>query len=173
MAEGRRVSDLPSDALVLLIGPAGSGKSTFAAQHFDPHEVLSTDAYREMISDDAADQSATADAVKVLDAIVWARLRRGLLSVVDATNLTVRTRRSLSRLAARASRPCVAIVFDVTLEHCLAQNGTRRDRQVPEEVVRRHHRELQVALEQLPNEGYASILVLRDAGIDPGLTRYR
>ena len=173
MSEEWLVTDLPGDALVLLIGPAGSGKSTFAAQYFEPHEVLSTDTYREMITGDPADQSATADAVKVLDAIARARLRRGLLSVVDATNLTVRARRSLSRLAARASRPCVAIVFDVTLEHCLAQNGTRRDRQVPEDVVRRHHRELQAALPQLPGEGYEAILVLRDAGIDPGLTRNR
>ena len=157
--------DLPADALVLLVGPAGAGKSTWAARHFQPHQVLSSDRFRELVAGEITDQSATADAFKVLHAILRARLRRGLLTVVDATNLTEGARRSLLRLAGTAARPVVAIVFDLSLERCLEQNAVRSERQVPETVVRRHHQQLQAALPRLPDEGYAAIHRLRDSDI--------
>ncbi len=156
---------LADDVLVLLVGPSGSGKSTWAARHFRPEQVLSSDEFRFMVAGDAADQSATADAFKVLHVIARARLRRGLLTVIDATNLTQRARRGLLRLASRAERPAVVIAFDLSLERCLAQNADRHERRVPEGVIERHHREMRSALEQLPSEGYAELRILRDSDI--------
>jgi predicted kinase len=157
-----RPDELPPDALVLLVGPSGAGKSTWAAQRFPADAILSSDAYRAQVAGDAADQSATADAFKVLHAVARARLRRGLLTVVDATNLTVGARRSLLRLASKAGRPAVAVVFDLSLERCLRRNEARPDRRVPVAVVERHHRELQRALTVLPAEGYAAVVVITD-----------
>ena len=162
MAADARLQRLPPDALVLLVGPSGAGKSTWAAKHFRPQQILSSDAFRELVADDAAEQSATADAFKVLDTVARARLRRGLLTVVDATILTERARRSLLRLARRADRPVVAVAFDLSLERCLAQNAARPERRVPEDVVGRHQAQLQRALAQLPDEGYAIIEVITD-----------
>jgi protein phosphatase len=159
---------LPTDALVLLVGPSGSGKSTWASAHFVREAILSSDAFRAMVAGDATDQSATADAFKVLHAVARARLRRGLLTVVDATNLTDGARRSLLRLARPWSRPVVAVVFDLSLERCLAQNHARPDRRVPDEVVRRHHAQLRGLDAKLPAEGYASIHVLADGDMATG-----
>ena len=47
---------IPDFALVVLIGSTGSGKSTFAAKHFLPTEVISSDRCRALVSDDR-DQS--------------------------------------------------------------------------------------------------------------------
>lgn len=148
---------IPRHALVLLVGPAGSGKSTWAAARFRRSEVLSSDELREMVSDDAADQDATSDAFAVLHAIARARLRRGLLTVVDATNLLASSRRPLLELGRRHARPVVAVVFDVPLDVLLRRNAAR-ERVVPEAVVRRHHAQAAVALEDLRSEGYASII---------------
>jgi len=165
MAE-RIVEALPSDALVLLVGASGAGKSTWAAAHFAPDTILSSDAFRALVAGDAADQAATADAFEVLHQVARARLRRGLRTVVDATNLTRGARRTLRRLAAEAERPAVAIVFDISLDRCLRQNLARPDRSVPEAVIRRHRLALQDALGQLPTEGYARVVRLQDDDID-------
>ena len=58
--------DIPDFALVVLIGATGSGKSTFAARWFAPTEVISSDACRALIADDATDQSISADAFDVV-----------------------------------------------------------------------------------------------------------
>ncbi len=167
MAPDPVVDVLPTDALLLLVGPAGSGKSTWAATRFRADVIISSDAFRQQVAGDAADQSATADAFKVLHQVARARLRRGLLTVIDTTNLTEGARRSLLRLGHKAGRPVVAIAFDVSLERCLAQNAARPDRRVPEEVVRRHHREMGTALARLPSEGYAAVHRIRDGEMDP------
>ncbi len=166
MAPDPLVTSLPGDGLIVLVGPSGSGKSTWAAARFAPTEVLSSDAFRELVAGDAADQSATADAFKLLHLVVRARLRRGLRAVVDATNLTESARRSLLRMARQAERPAVAIVFDISLERCLQHNAARPGRSVPEAVVRRHERELRHAMARLPAEGYTRIVRLQDDDID-------
>src|SRR5436190_1050164 len=110
---------LPPDAMVVIVGIAGSGKSTFAGARFALTEILSSDAFRAMVADDEADQSASVDAFAMLHAALRFRLRRGRLSVVDATNVEEWSRRELLDIAARERRPAVAIVLDLSMEVCL------------------------------------------------------
>ena len=58
--------DVPQLSLVVLVGVSGSGKSTFAGEHFAPTEVISSDFCRGLVADDENDQSATRDAFDVL-----------------------------------------------------------------------------------------------------------
>ena len=78
---------IPAFSLVILIGPPGAGKSTFARRHFTNTQVVSSDQCRELVNDNARDQSATGQAYEILHAIVRARLQNRRLTVVDATNL--------------------------------------------------------------------------------------
>ncbi|BBB00768.1 putative phosphatase [Actinacidiphila reveromycinica] len=80
------VTDL---SLVVLIGATGSGKSTFAARHFQPTEVISSDFCRGLVADDENDQSATRDAFDVLHYIAGKRLAAGRRTVVDSTSLMI------------------------------------------------------------------------------------
>jgi protein phosphatase len=161
---GRSVSlAIPRDALVLLIGVAASGKSTFAARHFVPTEVLSSDALRAMITDDPHAQGATDDAFDLLHRLLAMRLRRGRRTVVDATNVEGWARAELLAVARRHRRPAVAIVLDLPLEVVMQRNLARPDPRPPNAALRRQHRWLRDALRALPDEGLAAIHHLQSA----------
>jgi polynucleotide kinase-phosphatase len=140
---------LPEHGLVLLVGVSGSGKSTFAARHFKPTQVISSDYCRGLVSDDENDQDATRDAFDVLHYIVGTRLRRGLLTVVDATNVQDRARASLIEVAREHDVLVDAIVLDVPEAVAQARNGARPDRDFGPQVVSRQHRDLQKGLSRM------------------------
>jgi predicted kinase len=145
---------------VLLVGAAGSGKSTFARKHFKSTEIVSSDALRAAVSDDEADQSASADAFQLLHLIAGMRLRRGRLTVIDATNVQPEARRSLLALAAQNPAPAIAIVLNLPAAVCLERNRARADRRVSAEVVERQVAELIDSLPGLAEEGYQNVHVL-------------
>jgi predicted kinase len=153
---------VPDPSLVVLVGPAGSGKSTFAAGRFAADEILSSDAFREQIAGDAADQRATRPAFARLERALAARLREGHLSVVDATSLTRGARSSLLRLARAAGVPAVAIVLDLPPDVVLARNAGRA-RVVDPEVVREHLARIRELVDggSLEREGFEAVYRIR------------
>ena len=157
--------DLPDPCLVVLIGAAGSGKSTLAARLFAPDQILSSDAYRAVVSGDEANQAATQVAFKILHRELERRLAAGRTSVVDATNVTSHARRSLLRRAAAHGVPAVAIVLDLPPELVQSRNALRSGRTVPAAAVSRQLAALVGALhrDELATEGYAAIHRLRAA----------
>ena len=157
---------LPDPSLVVLIGAAGAGKSTFAARHFAPDEILSSDRFRAIVSGDEANQAATRAAFALLHRTLTARLGEGRLTVVDATNFQSTSRRALLALAAGAHVPATAIVLDLPAETVLARNAARPARTVDMAVVRRQLAGVRASLDSpvspLHGEGFAQIVVLHD-----------
>jgi polynucleotide kinase-phosphatase len=149
--------------LVVLVGVSGSGKSTFARANFKPTEVVSSDFCRGLVADDENDQSATPDAFDVLHYIVGTRLRRGLLTVVDATNVQQDARASLVKLARDHNVLADAIVLDVPEPLAVERNKQRPDRDFGPHVVARQHRDLKRSLPHLRREGFRRVHVLRGA----------
>ena len=161
MTEAERTVTVPAMGLVVLVGVSGSGKSTFARTHFKPTEVVSSDFCRGLVADDENDQSATPDAFDVLHYIVGTRLRRGLLTVVDATNVQPESRAALVRLARSHDVLVDAVVIDVPESVAAARNKGRADRSFGDHVVARQQRDLKRSLRRLTKEGFRRVHVLR------------
>jgi len=152
---------IPDLCLVALVGASGSGKSTFAATHFLPTEVVSSDACRGMVADDPNDQGASGDAFELVHTIAGIRLRRGHLTVIDATNVQRHAREELVQLARDHDVLPVAIVLDVPPEVCQERNDARPDRDFGAHVVKNHTRSLRRSLRHLKREGFRRVHVLR------------
>ncbi|MFD8621448.1 AAA family ATPase [Streptomyces sp. NPDC059513] len=142
--------NLPAGALCALVGPPGSGKSTFAARYPDSWRVC-LDIYRRLATDSEADQSAA----EIQNLLLDARLSRNLNVLVDSTNVFPHVRAGLLARARYWQRPTVAVLFDVPLSTVEAQNASR-DRVVPLHVVREHHQLLPEA-DQLHREGFTAV----------------
>ncbi len=151
---------VPELSLVILIGASGSGKSTFARKHFAQTEILSSDHFRGVVSDDETDQSATEDAFDVLHYILAKRLRAGKLTVIDATNVQREARRSLLKLAKEYHFFSVAIALNLPAALCHERNQQRPDRQFGPHVVNNHTRALKRSLKGLKSEGFRYIYKL-------------
>ncbi|MEW9530273.1 polynucleotide kinase-phosphatase [Microbispora sp. NPDC049125] len=167
-----REVNVPAMSLVVLVGISGSGKSTFAARHFAPTQVISSDFCRGLVSDDENDQTATPEAFALLHHIVGTRLRRGLLTVVDATNVQWEARKSLIDLARAHDVLADAIVLDVPEEVAVARNATRPDRSFGPHVIARQRRELRRSLGKISRDGFHRVHVLRGDEIDDAVIAF-
>jgi protein phosphatase len=155
-----RALTIPDLCLVALIGPTGSGKSTFAARHFKPTEVLSSDTFRGIVGDDPNDQSVTGAAFDALHYVAGLRLGLGRLVVVDATSVKPQDRAALIRTAREHDVLPVAFVLNIDERICVERNKTRPDRQLGQRVVHNHVQQLRRSMRGLQREGFRYVYYL-------------
>lgn len=152
---------VPELSLVVMIGVTGSGKSTLARRLFKPTEVLSSDICRGWVSDDDNNQEATGDAFDVLYYVARKRLARGLLTVVDATNVRAEDRKPLVHLAREFHCLPTAIVVDTPERLCHDRNAMRPDRSFGPHVVRNQMIALRQGQRTLEREGFRHVYRLK------------
>lgn len=171
--------ELPEPCLVLLVGASGSGKSTFAARHFSPTEIVSSDHCRALVADDPDDQSASTDAFAVLHTVVERRLMRHRITVVDATNVQIEARRALIQLARRQNVIVTALVFDLPTPVLLARTAARAEAgaeaglggrgraPIAPRVIHQQQRDLHRGLKTMRREGLSLMYVFdSEAAVD-------
>lgn len=150
---------IPRNTLVVLCGPAGCGKSTWAARHFSSTQIVSSDACRALVSDDPANQHATPEAFQAMSFIIEKRLSLRRLTVADATSLKRQDRKHLMRIAQRFGFRAAMIVFNIPLPVCLSRNS-KRDRMVPKQTIASQHALLEAELPTIDSEGFDFVYVL-------------
>ncbi|MFF4534100.1 AAA family ATPase [Streptomyces sp. NPDC001407] len=164
--------DLPENALIVLIGASGAGKSALAGT-WPASQVLSLDALRGAVSDDPGCQEATDDAVDVLQLLLERRMARKLNTVIDATNVEREVRAGLVAAAKRHHMPAVAVVVATPPSVCVDRQRSRpANRTVPDDVVRVQHKAMVHSTPRLANEGFNQV-VLADSlyRLEPYLQR--
>ena len=141
--------------LVVLVGLPGSGKSWWAAQQ--RAGVLSSDAVRELLTGDAENQSANRLVFPTLRFLLEMRVKAGMTTtILDATSLTPKERRSWVRTAEALGCDAEAVFFDTPLELCKSRNAAR-SRVVPDEVMDRFAARL---VKPSETEGFTRVTVI-------------
>jgi predicted kinase len=141
--------------IVLLVGLPGSGKSTWVSGRTG---VLSSDSLREVLADDATDQTIHARVFRVLRYLLKNRLElKRPITYIDATSLTPKERQPYIKLAKQCGSEIEAIFFDVPVIECQRRNR-QRSRIVPDDVIER------MAPKLVPPrvvEGFSRVTVIR------------
>lgn len=153
---------IPELSLVILVGASSSGKSSFARKFFHPNEIVSSDHCRELVANDENALDANEETFDLLYHIVKLRLRRKMLTVVDATNVQPESRKGLIKLARDYHFMYQAIVLDMPLRTCQDRNVLRTDRNIPNTAIANQHHQLKRSIGDLyKKEGFKQILVLK------------
>lgn len=158
------LDDLPTLAgLVLLIGPPGSGKSTFAKKLIDL-KILERNSYisndeiaKQMfgVTTDRGDKDGKIFAEQ--DRRITSLLEAGKTAIVDATNVKPEARQRLISIAQRFNSPITALCFRRSGDVLLRQNRSRNIA-VPEGMVLEYAQLMkQVTPERLQSEGVLQV----------------
>lgn len=147
---------LPAPCVVVLVGASGSGKTTWAREHFASNEVVSSDALRAAVGIDEDDMAASSVAFELLETIVGERIRRNLTTVIDTTGLEPGRRQAWVDAAHDAGLPVYAILFDTDLETIDPANR-RRTHPVPKSVLRKQLSRFAQASDEVEHEAFDGI----------------
>jgi predicted kinase len=141
--------------LIVLVGPPGSGKTTWAGRNGHGAVHVSQDDLIDAITPAGFDHIYRPVYREAEDAIARAALRAGHTVIVDRTNRTRAHRERWMNIAREAQCPAVAIVMSTPPELCRQRNDERAgQRRLSCERMER----MLAALETVRNdEGFAAV----------------
>lgn len=150
--------DPAGPSIVVLVGLAGVGKSTWAKARYPGEQVCSSDAMRKLVSDSEAHQGATPQAWHMVKELVKMRLALGKRAVIDGTHVKPEDRRAWVKLARELDVPTQVVWFDLDVKESL-ERQQERARKVPQRALERQLKDMGPRLEsRLREEGWSAIL---------------
>ncbi|MBA2395494.1 MAG: AAA family ATPase [Ktedonobacteraceae bacterium] len=167
---------VPYRTLLVLCGPAGCGKSTFAQQivtrnkpgDFQNTMIVSSDTCRALISDNEANQQVNRDTFDLFYYIIGKRMYQNRFTIADSTALQPDARQRLLDLAERHHYYKHLFIFDVSFETCM-QRDQQRKRRVGEQVITYHSSLLKQALLDTPGEKWDGRSLLNEQSMNAGI----
>ena len=156
----------------LMVGLAGSGKSTIAKEieyairmsspkydeygRADKVVLISSDDIREEILGDVNDQTQNDKVFSHIHKLIKQAVKDYNHIIVDATNLTIKNRRALLNcLDDKKDYHKIAYIVNTPIEKC-KENNSKRDRKVPEYVIDNQAKKFEIPF---ANEGFNSIFL--------------
>jgi predicted kinase len=156
--------------LIVLIGPPGSGKTTWARRNGMGAVHVSQDGLIDAITPDGFDHIYRAIYQAGEDAVARAALAAGHTVIVDRTNRTRAHRQRWIQIAGEASCPAVAVVMTAAEDLCRRRNAERDGfRRLSEERLERMFAAREVVR---PDEGFTLIYDDESISLDEILSQY-
>jgi protein phosphatase len=141
--------------LIVLVGPPGSGKTTWARRNGPGAVHVSQDDLIEAITPAGFDHIYRPVYREAEDVIARAALRAGHIVIVDRTNRTRAHRERWLRIARDAQCPAVAVVMSTPPELCRERNNGRAG---PRRLSGERMERMLAALEPIgSDEGFAAV----------------
>jgi predicted kinase len=124
-AHMKRNPPMGGGCLVVLVGPPGSGKSTWAHRNGRGAIHVSQDGLIDAITPDGFEHAYRPIYAAAEDAVAMAALESGHAVIVDRTNRTREHRQRWLRIASEAGCPAAAVVMTTSADVCRARNRER------------------------------------------------
>jgi F420-dependent oxidoreductase-like protein len=157
---------LPDPSLVVLVGASAAGKSTWADEHFQPEQVVSSDRLRAVLGESESDLTASAEAFALLEQIVAARLGRRLTTVIDTLGMHDDRRRAWADRAAQHRVHSVVVPFDVPAAECRRRNALR-EKKIPASVLASQIKQFARLRPGLEAEGFDELIAPEPVRVVP------
>lgn len=124
--------------LFMMIGIPASGKTSLAEQiaNSEGAEIVSSDSIRKELYGDESIQGDSNKVFRILQDRVVKGLNANKNMIYDATNISYKTRMAFLQRIRKLEVEKIAIMVATPYEQCLIRNS-QRERQVPEEVIKR------------------------------------
>ena len=167
-----KIVNISDDALVLMLGPSSSGKTTFVSNWFPQHVIIHSDEFRLRTCNDVNIMSATNDAFDVMSLLAEKRMSRGLLTVIDALNITKKFREYFVKHAVRYNRPIYAIIMMTPFTICENRHKEREMRPWDVKILRKQHKNLKRSIVELKCEKNVKVIqIYKESKIEITLTQ--
>lgn len=150
--------------LIILVGPPGAGKTTYAHKYIEEHPGtthLSSDAIRKELHGDESIQDNPGEIFAIMQNRAIAGLDFGYDVIYDATNMTRKDRAGIIGVCPKFAKIECHIVW-APIETCIERDAARK-RTVGKEVIDRMLKRFQAPYY---DEGIHEIKVLRPADFD-------
>ena len=126
------------NALIILVGPPASGKSTWGKDFAEKNNVVyvSTDNIRAEVGSGEGDQSVSGLAFGIAKKRITQALANGKNAMIDATSVNRKSRKDWINIGKDAGAYIIAIAFEVSRDE-LYRRDAKRDRHVGKEIIDR------------------------------------
>lgn len=160
-----RILRIPPGAIVVTIGSAGSGKTTWAKRQFPNDQIISLDECRRMVAGGESEHDVTHEAFEILLMALEGRARRRITTLVDGHFVAPDMRRHVLEVARACGRPAVAVCFRVPAE--LAQFRSRSgNRMLSPKLLRRQVQQVDDFVLTHQDEGWDQVIFFGDTDVD-------
>lgn len=146
--------------LIVLCGRIGSGKTSFAQQHFPPGEIVSVDDIRRTLGH-LSDRTTLGVGHGIAYESALRRLNQGERVIFDSTATSESVRHNLL-LRAQATRASAHLVMLDTPGSVARQRNSERNDPVPDNVVREVDRAYLAAVSTVGSEPWDSITTITE-----------